>query len=129
MKKIAYSLLAATAALLTLASPARAGVLTLEDGSPTYTPPTNFTDNMLVANTVVVGGLINITGTTTVVPAEGNTATIAVAGTYSAETGEKFSVAYKFAADNNTGGPITYTLNGTVSGVPIPPLPARSKPG
>ncbi len=121
MKKIACSLLAVSAALLTLASPARAGVLNLEDGSPTYTPPENFIENMLETNTIVVGGLINITGTTTVVPTEGNTATIAVAGTYSAEAGDKFSIAYKFAADNNTGGPITYTLNGSVSGVPIPP--------
>ena len=129
MKKIAYSLLAVTAALLTLASPARAGVLNLEDGSPTFTPPENFIENMLVTNTVVVGGLINITGTTTVVPAQGNTATIAVAGTYSAEAGEKFSVAYRFAADNNTGGPITYTLNGTVSGVPIPPLTGTIETG
>lgn len=65
--------------------------ITLDDGSPTYTPPANFIDNTLVANTVVVGGLIDIT--TTVLPAEGNTATIAVSGTYSAEAGQKFSVA------------------------------------
>ncbi len=130
MKKlVAYSFVAATAALLSLASPLKAGILTLDDGSPTYTPPANFSDNTLVANTIVVGGLIDITGTTTVMPAEGNTATIAVSGSYSAETGEIFSVAYKFAADNNTGAPITYTLNGAVSGLPIPPLAGTIEPG
>ncbi len=130
MKKlVAYSFVAATAALLSLASSAKAGILTLDPGSPTYTPPANFSDNTLVANTIIVGGLIDITGTTTVMPAEGNTATIAVSGNYSAAAGEIFSVAYKFAADNNTGAPITYTLNGAVSGVPIPPLAGTIEPG
>ncbi|MGI8956966.1 MAG: hypothetical protein ACR2II_08645 [Chthoniobacterales bacterium] len=130
MKKlVAYSVVAATAALLSSASPRKAGVLTLDDGSPTYTPPANFSDNTLVANTIIVGGLIDVTGTTTVMPAEGNTATIAVSGNYSAEVGDIFSVAYKFAADNNTGAPITYTLNGAVSGVPIPALAGTIEPG
>ncbi|MBA3650192.1 MAG: hypothetical protein H0W66_01605 [Chthoniobacterales bacterium] len=130
MKKlVAYSFVAAAAALLSLASPLKAGILTLDDGSPTYTPPANFSDNTLVANTIIVGGLIDITGTTTVMPAEGNTATIAVSGSYSAEVGEIFSVAYKFAADNNTGAPITYTLSGAVSGLPIPALAGTIEPG
>lgn len=130
MKKIAvYSLLAASAALLSLASPARAGILTLDDGSPTYTPTANFSDNTLVADTIVVGGLVHLTGTTTVMPTEGNTATIMVSGSYSAEAGEKFSIAYEFAADNNTGSAITYTLDGAVSGVPIPTLTGTIDPG
>ncbi|MEO7723233.1 MAG: hypothetical protein ABIU29_00865, partial [Chthoniobacterales bacterium] len=130
MKKLlAYSVVAATAAFLSLAGPVKAGILTLDEGSPTYTPPANFSDNTLVANTIIVGGLIDITGTTTVMPAEGNTATIAVSGSYSATAGEIFSVAYKFAADNNTGAPITYTLNGAVSGLPIPALAGTIEPG
>ena len=99
MKKLAvYSLLAASAALLSLASPAMAGVLTLDDGSPSYTPPANFSDNTLVADTIVDGGLIHLTGTTTVMSSEGDTATITVSGSYTAAAGEKFSIAYKFAA-------------------------------
>ncbi len=38
-------------------------------------------------------------------------------------------MAYKFAADNNTGSPITFTLNGSVSGVPIPPIAGTIEPG
>ncbi|HEY3663940.1 MAG TPA: hypothetical protein VGL24_12380 [Chthoniobacterales bacterium] len=130
MKKLAvYSLLAASTALLSLASPARAGVLTLDDGSPSYTPPANFSDNTLVADTIVEGGLIHLNGTTTVMPSEGDTATITVSGSYTAAAGEKFSIAYKFAADNNTGSPITYMLDGTVSGVPIPTLTGTIDPG
>jgi hypothetical protein len=130
MKKLAvYSLLAASTALLSLASPAKAGVLTLDDGSPSYTPPANFSDNTLVADTIVEGGLIHLNGTTTVMPSEGDTATITVSGSYTAAAGEKFSIAYKFAADNNTGSPITYMLDGTVSGVPIPTLTGTIDPG
>ncbi len=67
MKKITCSLLAVLAALLTVASPATAGILTLDDGSPSFTPPDNFIDNTIVANTVVVGGLIDLTGNATLV--------------------------------------------------------------
>jgi len=130
MKKIAaFSLITAAAALLSLASPATAGILTLDDGSPTYTPPANFSDNTIVANTIIVGGLIHLAGDVTVTPLESNVATIGVSGTYSAAAGEIFSVAYKFAADLNTTGPVTYTLTGTVSGVPIPALTGTITPG
>ena len=88
MKKItACLLLAATAALLSLASPARAGILTLDDGSPTFTPPDNFSNNTIIANTVVSGGLIDLTGKTTMTPNDGDTATIMVSGSYSAAAG------------------------------------------
>jgi hypothetical protein len=130
MKKLtASSLIAAAAALLSLASPATAGVLTLDEGSPTYTPPANFSDNMIVADTIIVGGLIHLGGTATVMPAEGNTATITVSGAYSAATGEKFSIAYKFAADLNADAPVAYSLSGTVGGLPIPPIDGTINPG
>lgn len=130
MKKIAASsLIAAAAALLSLASPATAGILTLDNGSPTYTPPSDFSDNTIVADTIVVGGLIHLEGDVTVTPVSSNVATIAVSGTYSAAAGEIFSVAYKFAGDLNTTGPVTYTLAGTVSGVPIPALTGTISPG
>ncbi len=130
MKKTTISaLIAAIAAILSPASPATAGMLTLDDGSPSYTPPGNFLDNTIMVDTVVVGGLIHLTGDVTVTPAEGNVATIAVSGTYSAEMGEKFSVAYKFAADLNTDVPVTYTLTGTVSGVPIPEIDGTIETG
>jgi hypothetical protein len=130
MKKIAAcSLIAATAALLSLATPAVAGVLTLDDGSPTYTPPGDFTNNTIVADTIIVGGLIHLAGDVTVTPDASNVAMVEITGTYSAEMGEIFSVAYKFAADLNTEIPVTFTLSGTVSGVPIPPIDGTIEPG
>jgi hypothetical protein len=129
MKKItACSLIAATAALLSLASPAMAGVLTLDDGSPAYIPPGDFTDNKIVADTMV-GGLIHLEGSVTITPVESTTAMVEVTGTYSAEAGEIFSVAYKFAADLNASVAVTYTLAGTVSGVPIPSIDGTIEPG
>ncbi|MDQ3546241.1 MAG: hypothetical protein M3429_06955 [Verrucomicrobiota bacterium] len=130
MKKIfAAPFAAAAAALLAFASPASAGILTLDDGSPTFNPQGTFSNNTIVANTIIVGGLIDLVGNVTVTPSASETATIEVSGTYSAEAGEIFSVAYKFAGNNNTGGPINYTLNGSVSGVPIPPITGTIEPG
>ncbi len=130
MKKITVcSLFVATAALLSLANPARSGVLTLDDGSPTFTPPDNFSDNTIVADTVVVGGLIHLEGTTTVTPNEGASATIMVSGSFSAEAGEMFSVAYKFAGNLNAGSAASYVLEGSVSGIPIPPIEGMIDPG
>jgi hypothetical protein len=130
MKKItACSLVVATAAFLSLASLAKAGVLTLDEGSPSYTPPSDFSNNTIVADTIVVGGLIHLEGGITVTPDVSNVATIAISGTYSAMAGEIFSIAYKFAADLNTAGPVNYTLAGTVSGVPIPPIDGSITPG
>jgi hypothetical protein len=130
MKKTTISaLIAAISAILSLASPATAGILTLDDGSPTYTPPGNFSNNTIMVDTIVVGGLIHLGGGVSVTPADNNVATVAVSGTYSAEMGEKFSVAYKFAADLNTETPVTYTLTATVSGVPIPAIDGTIEPG
>ena len=130
MKKItACSLLAVTAALLSLASPARAGILTLDEGSPTFSPPENFSENTITVDTIVVGGLIHLEGTTTLMPDNGNSATIMVSGTFSAAAGEIFSIAYKFAADLNAGSAATYTLEGSVSGIPIPPIEGTIEPG
>jgi hypothetical protein len=120
-KTAACSLIAATAALLSLASPAKAGVLTLDESSPTFTPPGDFSNNTIVANTIVVGGLIDLTGDVTVTPAESDVAMVGVTGTYLAEMGDEFSVAYKFAADLNAETAVDFTLSGTIEimGVPL----------
>ncbi|MEO7724085.1 MAG: hypothetical protein ABIU29_05265 [Chthoniobacterales bacterium] len=125
----AYFILAVTAALLALASPGRAGILTLDEGSPTFTPPDNFSDNTIVANTVVGGGLIELKGTTTITPNEGESSTIRVTGTFSAAAGERFSVAYKFVGDLAVGAAAIYTLQGSVSGIPIAPIAGTFEPG
>lgn len=129
MKKIATCSLAAVAALLSFTSPARGGILMLDNGSPTYTPTGGFTDNTVVADTIVVGGLIHLQGNVTVTPEASEVATIEVSGTYSAMAGEIFSIAYKFSADLNTEIPVTYTLSATLSGVAIPPIEGTIQPG
>lgn len=128
-KTAAYSSLAALATFLSLVVPMTAGVLTLDQDSPTYTPPDDFLNNTIAADTTVVGGLIHLTGNVTVSPASSNVATVAVSGSYSAQAGEKFSLAYKFAADLGTDTPVAYTLTGTVSGVPIPQIDGTIEPG
>ena len=115
MKKTFVSILgAATAALLTLASPATAGILTLDDGSPTYTPDSAFTNNTIVVDTVVVGGLIHVVGGVTVNAVGTNNAMIDVSGTYSADAGDTFSIAYSFTADFNLPTAVPYTLSGSI---------------
>ena len=131
MKKLAAtSFIAAAAALCALASPVTAGILSLENG-PTFTPPGDFSNNTIVANTIVVGGLIDLTGNVTITPDESdtNTATIEISGTYSAAVGEKFSIAYKFAADLNRETSVTYTLTGAVGGTALPPITGEITPG
>jgi hypothetical protein len=128
MKKIATCSLAA-AALFSFTFPLTAGILTLDDASPSYMPPGDFTDNTIVADTVVVGGLIHLHGNATVTPAASNVAIVEVSGTYSAMAGEIFSIAYSFSADLNSDTPVTYTLAATISGVALPPLAGTIQPG
>jgi hypothetical protein len=124
MKKIhALTLIAAAAALCSLPGPALAGSLTLDDMSPAYVPPESFTNNTIMVDTTVNDpSLIHLTGGVTVTPDASNVATVSVGGTYSADQGDIFSVAYQFAADLNNDTPVNYTLSGTIVilGVPVP---------
>ncbi len=109
------------AALLAFASPGHAGILTLDSG-PNFTPQAAFTDNTIIADTTVSGGLIHLAGTTTITPDSTNTASIDVSGTFSGDVGDKFSVAYEFAVNSNVSSPVTYTILGTLNGIPLEPL-------
>jgi hypothetical protein len=131
MKKItACILLAAAAAFCATTGSLRAGTLTLDDGSPSFVPPEAFTNNSLSVDTTIGDpGLIHISGFTTVTPPSDQMATIAVSGTFSADAGDKFSVAYRFSTDLNADGPITYTLSGSINGVPIPDSTGTIEPG
>jgi hypothetical protein len=131
MKKITpFLLLAAAAAFCSAGGSVRAGTLTLDEGSPSYVPPEAFTNNTIVVDTTVGDpGLIHLTGGVTVAPGSGNTATVEVSGMFSANSLDKFSVAYRFAADLNTTGSVDYTLSGEVSGIPIPDLTGVIEPG
>ncbi|HEX4666607.1 MAG TPA: hypothetical protein VH207_08400 [Chthoniobacterales bacterium] len=124
MKKLTItSLMAVAAAALALACPARAGILTVEDG-PNFTPEGSFTNNTIEVDTTIgEGALIHIVGSATVTPPEGSDiVSIDVSGTYSANAGDMFSGAYSFSADLNSANPVGYTISGTVTidGIPVP---------
>ncbi|MGH7939328.1 MAG: hypothetical protein ACRD5Z_09840 [Bryobacteraceae bacterium] len=119
MKTTIFSFIAATTALLALASPSRAGVITLQ-GGPTFTPADAFTNNTIMADTTVgVGsGVVHFQGGATISAASSDTASISVSGTYGATAGEMFSLAYSFTVDLNVPGPATYTISAP-SGVAV----------
>ena len=129
-KNIPFLFLAAAAAFCLAGASVRAGTLTLDAGSPSYVPPEAFTNNTIVVDTTIGDpGLIHLSGGVTVAPTSGNTAMVEVSGTFSADSGDKFSVAYRFATDLNFTGPVDYTLSGEVSGIPIPDITGTIEPG
>ena len=129
-KNIPFLFLAAAAAFCLAGGSVRAGTLTLDAGSPSYVPPEAFTNNTIVVDTTIGDpGLIHLSGGVTVAPTSGNTAMVEVNGTFSAFSGDKFSVAYRFAADLNSTGPVDYTLSGEVNGIPIPDITGTIEPG
>jgi hypothetical protein len=122
MKKLApFSFIAALAALLSLASPATAGLLVVNSG-PTFTPESAFTNNTIIVDTTMLAGaLVHIDGGATITPDESNQVSVAIGGTFTANQGDLFSGAYSFTADLNIDTPVTYTITGlaTVQGAPL----------
>lgn len=131
MKKTTISaFLGAATALLALVSPATAGLLTLDEGSPMFNPDSAFTNNTIEANvTIGPGALIDLTGSATVNSDSSELAMIEVSGSYAAAAGDIFSIAYKFAADLNSATPVNYTLEVSLDGVPLPPITGTIEPG
>jgi hypothetical protein len=106
-KNTPFLFLAAAAAFYLAGASVRAGTLTLDEGSPSYVPPEAFTNNTIVVDTTIGDpGLIHLTGGVTVPHTSGNTAMVEVSGTFSADSLDKFSVAYRFATDLNATGPV-----------------------
>ena len=129
MKKLLpLILLAVTAAFCSMAGSLQAGTLTLDSASPAFLPPEAFTNNSITVDTTDPA-LIHVAGGVTVLPPGDSMAMIQVTGTFTADAGDKFSVAYRFSGDLNTSGPVTYTLSGDVSGIPIPPTTGDINPG
>jgi hypothetical protein len=124
MKSLALFAVAA-AALVAFASPASAAFLTLQTG-PTFTPAGDFSNNTIKVDTTVGGAFLHVVGGATVTPAAISSVndmdTIAIGGTYSADAGDVFSVAYSFTVDLNSANAVSYTLTGTVTvaGTPVP---------
>jgi hypothetical protein len=119
-----YSLIAAVSALLAITTPASAGTLTVTSG-PTFTPDAAFTNNTIKVETLhnppnVTGDLVKISGDATITPPASNSATVDIAGNYSANAGEIVSAAYSFTIDLNVSRQVTYTVRGsaTVLGSP-----------
>jgi len=127
-KNTSFLLLAAAAAFCLAGGSVRAGTLTLDEGSPSYVPPEAFTNNTIAVDTTI-GDLIHLSGAVTVAPTSGNTAMVEVGGTFSADSGDKFSVAYRFATDLNFTGSVDYTLSGEVNGIPVPDINGTIEPG
>ena len=129
-KNIPFLFLAAAAAFYLVGGSVRAGTLTLDTASPSYVPPEAFTNNTIEVDTTIGDpGLIHLSGGVTVAPISGETAMVEVSGTFSAFSGDKFSVAYRFAADLNALGHVDYTLSGEVNGIPIPDITGTIEPG
>ena len=127
-KNTSFLFLAAAAAFCLTGGSVRAGTLTLDEGSPSYVPPEAFTNNTIAVDTTI-GDLIHLSGAVTVAPTSGNTAMVEVGGTFSADSGDKFSVAYRFATDLNFTGSVDYTLSGEVNGIPVPDINGTIEPG
>ncbi len=116
MKKFAVSSLgAAVAAFLAMASPAKAGTLTVTSGGPTFTPDSAFTNNTIQLDTTVEGGLVHLIGGATVTPGATPAVTVDIGGDYSADAGDILSVAYSFTVDLNIPTPVAYVISGTAT--------------
>jgi hypothetical protein len=118
---IALSLAVAGATLLMFTKPASAGMLNIVTG-PTFTPPGAFTDNTIMVDSTVEGGLVHLTGGATIIPDSSNTAEIGMSGTYSSDAGDKLSLAYSFTVDLNIPEPSAYTIEAAINvgGISVP---------
>jgi len=129
MKKItACMLLAAAAAFYSTAGSLRAGTLTLDPGSPSFVPPEAFDPNNIMVDTTDPA-LVHLSGFTTVTPPGNFTASVQVSGSFVADLGDQFSLAYRFATDLGASGTVDYTLSVVVNGIPIPDITGTIDPG
>src|SRR4029434_6354527 len=98
MKKIAACpFLVAAVALLSLASPARAGTL---DASvdPFFTPESAFTNNTIAVDTTIShGALVRVVGNATVTPDATINPYFSFGGGFVSNAGDIFSAAYRFS--------------------------------
>ena len=104
---------------MAFATPASAGTLTITSG-PTFIPDAAFTNNTIHVETFhsppgVAGDLVKLSGDATITPPASNSASIAIAGSYSANAGELVSAAYSITIDSNVSGPVTYTVRGAAT--------------
>ncbi len=100
--------------LLSLASVANAGTLTIQDGSPSFLPGSSFTDNSITAELLhnppgVMGDVVRLLGDSLVDPAV-ESPRILIGGDFSANAGDLFSVIYDFTINLATADPITLTI-------------------
>ena len=92
---------------------APAGTITITSG-PTFTPESAFTNNTIVVDTSQ-GSLAHVEGGATVTPDASNQVMATISGTYSANAGDVFSLAYSFVVDLNSDTPVPYTASGTAT--------------
>lgn len=101
------------AVLTALSIPAHAGTLT-HDFGPSFLPSSSFTDNSIEAVHLrnppgFMGDVVRLFGDSQVAPAA-QAPRILLGGTYDAQAGDNFSIAYNFTINLATPDPITITL-------------------
>src|SRR5262245_34931310 len=98
---------------------APAGIITITSG-PTFTPESAFANNTIVVDTSQ-GSLAHVEGGATITPDASNQVMATISGTYSANAGDVFSLAYSFVVDLNADTPVPYTASGTatIMGLPV----------
>ena len=119
------SFAAAVAALAPFIGSASAGTLTVTSG-PTFDPASAFTNSSIQVQVLknpagVNGDVARMTGDVTIAPGSAATASIAVAGNYSANAGDRASGVYSFVVDSNYAGTVSYTVRGTAT-TPLGPI-------
>jgi len=119
-KKVFLPTVAVGVFLIALAAAASAGTLTIDDG-PSFLPDSAFTQNSIDAVLLhrPVGDVVRLFGDSKVDPVV-QMPSISIDGSYSANAGDVFSVAYNFSVNLNSPDPITLTIDAQaiVSGVP-----------
>jgi hypothetical protein len=96
--------------MLAFTSAGRAGTITITSG-PNFTPSNAFSNNTIQATSS--GSMASIFGSTNVAITANSSASIAISGNFTANTGDVFSFFYNFSVDLNSAIPVTFTIQGT----------------
>lgn len=118
------SFIAKLGIFLALTSSISAGTITITSG-PTYVPATAVSNNTFMVTVLhnppgVTGDTLQATGGATVTQPASNTFTVSIEGSFTANAGDRPSVAYSVTMDANAAQPIAYSTSATVTFLGIP---------
>ena len=125
MKNLVTFTSVVAAGLFLAAGAASAGTLTITSG-PTFDPSTAFSNSSIQAQVLnnppgVNGSVARVTGDVTITPGSATTASVSVAGNYSANAGDRPSGTYSFVVDSNYAGTVSFTVRGSAT-TPLGPV-------